>query len=204
MGYALWLAVQWILAPRCVTLIRRTVREQMAPRGAGRWLDAGCGPRSRIAQTLPGTVVGIDCAAEMLRDTQRDGVICAGASATALPFTAKSFDGVVSIGLLHHLNDEDADMALTEMIRVTRPGGTLLLFDSVSPASTVRRPLATLLRLLDHGHYARSEATLRRLLDLHGFYIGRRVTYSWTGLEGCWAILIRSGHEKASRIQEGT
>lgn len=192
MRYALWLAVQWIVAPRFAALIRRTVREEMTPLGAGRWLDVGCGPRSRIARTLPGTVVGIDCAVEMLRETQRDGVICAGASATALPFDAQSFDGVVCVGLLHHLNEADADMALGEMRRVTRPGGTLLLFDNVTPLSTMRRPLAALLRAIDRGGYIRTEVALRRLLDRHGFEIGCRVTYSWTGLEGCWATLVRT------------
>jgi len=191
MGYALWLAVQWILAPRCNRWIRSTVREQMAPRSAGLWLDVGCGPRSRIVRALPGTVVGIDCSEKMLRETQRDEITCVCASATAMPFAAEIFDGAVSIGLLHHLSDADADIALREMHRVTRPGGTILLFDNVTPASTVRRPLAALLRLLDRGRYVRNEDALRRLLDLHGFDIGYRVTYSWTGLEGCWARLER-------------
>jgi ubiquinone/menaquinone biosynthesis C-methylase UbiE len=199
MGYALWEALQWILAPRCGRLIRRTVREHFSQIGAGRWLDVGCGPRSLIAQTLPGTVVGIDCSTEILHETQRDNVTCITATATALPFTAESFDGVVSFGMLHHVSEQDAETALTEMRRVTRPGGVVLLFDSVSPVSSARRPLAALLRKLDHGCYVRDEATLRRLLNHHGFDIGRRITYSWTGLEGCWAVLVNSGRENVER-----
>lgn len=189
MGHALWLAAQWILAPRFGATLRRTVLEQMAPLGVGRWLDVGCGPRSRIADTLPGTLVGIDCAMDRLRETRRDGVLCIGASATALPFAAGSFDGVVCFGLLHHLDKVDADCALAEMRRVTRPGGTLLLHDNVEPLSAVRRPLAALLRALDHGRHIREEVSLRQLLDGHGFSVGPRMTYSWTGLEACWASL---------------
>ena len=140
MRHALWLAVQWMLAPRCGTMLRHTVHRQMAPLGIGRWLDVGCGPRSQIAGTLPGTVVGIDCAADMLLETQHDGVVGVCASATALPFAGESFDGVVSFGLLHHLSDADADKALAEMRRVVRPAGTILLLDNVSPTSNARRP----------------------------------------------------------------
>jgi ubiquinone/menaquinone biosynthesis C-methylase UbiE len=187
------MAAQWMLAPRFGSTLRRTVRAQMEPLGAGRWLDVGCGPRSGIARTLPGTLVGIDHAAELLRETQRDGVLCVCASATALPFTAESFDGVVCFGLLHHLNDAEGDAALAEMRRVTRAGGVVLVFDNVSPRSTAQRPLAALLRALDRGRHIRDENALHRLLDRNGFNPGPRLTYSWTGLEGRWATFVRTG-----------
>lgn len=189
MGSALWLAAQWLLAPGFNPTIRRVVREQMAPLGSGRWLDVGCGPRSLVAQALPGTLVGIDSVTELLHETQRDGVVCVCASAAALPFAAASFDGVVCFGLLHHLNDTDADLALGEMCRVLRPDGSILLLDNVRPSSGVRRPLAVLLRSLDRGGYIRTEDALRRLLECRSFHLGPRFTYSWAGLEGCWAKL---------------
>jgi ubiquinone/menaquinone biosynthesis C-methylase UbiE len=191
MAHALWSAAQWMLAPRCGEMIRRQVREQMAPLGAGRWLDVGCGPRSRIANLLTGTLFGVDFAVNRLHETQRDSVLCVCASATALPFAAGSFDGVVCFGLLHHLNEADADAALVEMCRVTRPGGNILLHDNVSTRSALRRPLAALLRALDRGEHIREEVALRRLLSRRGFSVGPRATYSWTGLEACWATFVR-------------
>ncbi|MFZ1545788.1 MAG: class I SAM-dependent methyltransferase [Candidatus Nitrotoga sp.] len=164
------------------------VREQMGPLGAGRWLDVGCGPQAHVAHTLPGAMIGVDCAAGVLPATQRDGVVCVCATATALPFAAQSFDGVVCFGLLHHLSDAEADTALAEMRRVLRAGGIILVFDSVSPRSAVRRPLAALLRALDLGRHIRDEDALRRLLNRHGFSLDPRTTYSYTGLEGCWAM----------------
>jgi SAM-dependent methyltransferase len=191
MRHALWAAAQWLLAPGYEAMLRRTVREQLGPLGAGRWLDVGCGSGSRIAQALPGTLVGIDSAANVLYESRCDDVAYVCASATALPFEAANFDGVVCFGLLHHLDDADADTALAEMRRVARPGGVILVFDSVSPRSALRRPLAALLRALDRGRHIRDEAALRRLLESPGFDLGPRVTYSWTGLEGCWATLVR-------------
>ncbi len=174
-------------------MLRRTVRDQMGPLGAGRWLDVGCGPRARIAHTLPGTLVGIDCAGDVLRATRHDGVIRICARATALPFADESFDGVVCVGLLHHVSDADAGTALAEMRRVVRTDGIVLVFDGVRPRSARRRPLAALLRSLDRGRHVRDDTALRRLLDQNGFSADSRTTYSWTGLEGCWARLVRTG-----------
>lgn len=202
MGNALWLAAQRLLAPRCGAMLRHTVRSQMAPLGEGRWLDVGCGPHSQITGTLSGTVVGIDCAADTLSDAQGDGVVGVCASAAALPFAAESFDGVVSFGLLHHLSDADADKALAEMRRVTRSAGTVLLLDNVNPISNWRRPLAALLRALDRGRHIRTEDALSRLVDVHGFDLSRRITYSWTGLEACWARCVRDPPEREALRQE--
>jgi ubiquinone/menaquinone biosynthesis C-methylase UbiE len=192
MGHFLWVVVQWVLAPRHGAMLRRMVRERMDLLGVGRWLDVGCGPRARVARTLPGTLIGIDSALGALRETRRDGVTCVCATAKALPFADQSFDGVVSFGLLHHLNDADLDTALVEMRRVARADGIVLLFDCVKPESALRRPLSALLRAFDRGRHIRDEGNLRRLLDRRGMQLGPRLTYSWVGLEGCWAVSARS------------
>ena len=189
--YILWIALQWILAPCFGAKIRRMVHEQMAPTMEGRWLDVGCGPRSPAVRTLPGTLVGVDCVPDMLCEWRCEAIVLACATATALPFASESFDGVVCFGLLHHLNEADAATALVEMQRVARSGGMVLLLDNVKPSFAARRPLAALLRLLDHGHHIRTEEVLRRLLNRHQFCLGPRFTYSWAGLEGCWASFIR-------------
>jgi ubiquinone/menaquinone biosynthesis C-methylase UbiE len=188
--YALWLAIQFIIAPCYTTMVRRIVRDRMVPLGTGQWLDIGCGPRSVVTQTLPGILVAIDSSVEMMHETDSNGIIYACGTTTALPFAAKSFDGVVCFGVLHHLNDTDADRALGEMRRLIRPGGIIMILDSVRPVSAARRPLSALLRAIDSGHYTREEAALRSLLIQHGFDVGKRFTYSWTGLEGLWAVLL--------------
>jgi SAM-dependent methyltransferase len=181
--------VQRLLAPDYEAMLLRAMRDQLGAHGPGCWLDAGCGPRVEAFRALPGTLVGLDSAVRVLRAPQRRGVFCVCGSTTALPFAAQSFDGVVCFGLLHHLSDEDADTSLAEMRRVTRPGGSVVLFDNLKPASAMNRPLAALLRALDRGRYVRTESALRHLLAGHGFSMGPRITYAWAGLEGCWATL---------------
>lgn len=59
-----------------------------------------------------------------------DRVIVQTADMRALPFVDASFDVVLSHWVVHNLDDAgDRDLALAEMARVLRPGGTIVLAD---------------------------------------------------------------------------
>lgn len=49
------------------------------------------------------------------------------ADGAALPFPGRSFDSVVSFNALHHIRNLDA--VLSEIVRVVKPGGTIVLAD---------------------------------------------------------------------------
>ena len=90
-----------------------------------RVLDAGCGGDWDISQYLyaPGrTVVGIDLAPPLQRTPGTDGV---RGTLEHLPFADASFDLVVSMSVLEHLRDPLS--SLSELARVLRPGGRLLV-----------------------------------------------------------------------------
>ena len=61
------------------------------------------------------------------------GDLAVAGSAVALPFSNASFNGVGSFGLLHHLPDDAARQAVTEMFRVCRSSGYIATFDAVLP-----------------------------------------------------------------------
>jgi len=92
-------------------------------------------------------------------------------SAYALPFPAGAFDGVVSIGCLHHTGHLQASVA--EIHRVLRAGGraVIMLYNEFSYRRWMRAPLGTLRALarervaepVDH-HAAERE---RRLYDVN-------------------------------------
>ena len=188
---ASWSAVQWLLAPGYCKLQLKLVQAHIGAIGQGRWLDVGCGPRHIGATRSPlpaGQLVGVDLAPP-LAPRLINGWLPACASADLLPFPDQIFDGVFCFGLLHHLDERQALMALAEMRRVLRPGGVALVFDAVTPRSALRRPLAALLRALDRGRYMRPESALHDLLGEKGFRPGPRMTYAWTGLEGCVGVL---------------
>src|SRR5688572_17309915 len=89
-------------------------------------LEAGCGTGlileriSRFARTAR----GIDLSGGMLARAHARGLEVAQASVTALPYRDDSFDVVCSFKVLAHV--EDIETALSEMARVTRPGGHVL------------------------------------------------------------------------------
>jgi SAM-dependent methyltransferase len=67
----------------------------------------------------------VDISEKMLHRARARGLTVARASATHLPFVDQRFDVVYSFKVLSHVRD--IDRALAEAVRVTRPGGELLL-----------------------------------------------------------------------------
>ena len=85
--------------------------------------------------------VGIDLTFSGLAYARASGErLVARASALSLPFSADTFDLVTSFDVIYAFDDELAAQALTEMHRVLRPGGHLVLNVAALP-SPARQPL---------------------------------------------------------------
>jgi len=121
---------------------RRSYRVLLAAAGVRRGdrvLDVGCGPgtfaRMLAAATGPeGSVVGIDAAPEMTEYASRRARRLTNCrfqpgAAQSIPFPDAAFDVVVSSLAMHHVPEQERGRAVREMLRVLRPGGTLLLAD---------------------------------------------------------------------------
>jgi SAM-dependent methyltransferase len=95
---------------------------------SGRILDDGCGLGTYLEAFGPfsshrfGLEVEIERAVQAL--PRAEGIV--QARGELLPFSDESFDLVLSNEVLEHVGDDR--QALAEMVRVTRPGGRLLLF----------------------------------------------------------------------------
>ena len=102
------------------------------PRGAA--LDVGCGTGA-LAARLAGAgydVVGLDPSEGMLRvlEGRTSSVRAVKGSATSIPFDEGRFDLVLSVAVMHHIAAADeVRRTLAEMVRVTRPGGRVLVWD---------------------------------------------------------------------------
>ncbi|HEY2386089.1 MAG TPA: glycosyltransferase [Candidatus Binatia bacterium] len=92
-------------------------------RGAGKTLDVGCGS-SIILQSI-NHVVGIDILHNKLRYMRRYDVPVVRASTFALPIADEQFDCVISSQVIEHIPYDD--VIFTELRRVLRPGGLLIL-----------------------------------------------------------------------------
>jgi dolichol-phosphate mannosyltransferase len=90
---------------------------------AGLVLDIGCGS-SRIVQTLP-RVVGMDMDQRKLRWLRAPGLPLVRGDMNRLPFRDGTFDAVVSSEVIEHIPRDD--VRLSELVRVIRPGGMLII-----------------------------------------------------------------------------
>ena len=123
-----------------------------------RVLDVACGPGivACALATRAREVMGIDFTAAMLHEAEQlrrerglRNVTWQRGSATNLPFDAESFDCVVSRFAFHHFLAPEA--AFREMVRVCRPGGTIMLID-VAPRAEVREAYDDLEKMRDPSH----------------------------------------------------
>ncbi|HEX2016525.1 MAG TPA: class I SAM-dependent methyltransferase [Solirubrobacteraceae bacterium] len=98
---------------------------ELAPHA--RILDAGCGSgRNMVELAAFGQVTGVELAPASVEVARGRGVgeVIAG-SVVPLPLADSSFDLVVSLDVIEHLDDDRE--ALREFRRVTAPGGRLLI-----------------------------------------------------------------------------
>jgi demethylmenaquinone methyltransferase / 2-methoxy-6-polyprenyl-1,4-benzoquinol methylase len=119
---------------------RRAVRDALALRPGERMFDLAAGTAtSSVALAVGGArVVGCDFSLGMLRVGARAGrgsgehrVDLVAGDALRLPFVDGSFDAAtISFGLR---NTADPDQALRELLRVTRPGGRLVVCEFSHP-----------------------------------------------------------------------
>ena len=127
---------------------RERLLDRIAWRGDERVLDVGCGRGLMLVgaakRLTTGRATGIDiwqasdqsangpegALGNAAREGVADRVEVATADMRKLPFADATFDVIVSHWVVHNLDAErDRALALTEMSRVLRPAGTILLAD---------------------------------------------------------------------------
>ena len=108
-------------------------------------LDIGCGAGVDIllAAMMVGpqsSVTGVDIVTEMIEKAERsleltdlDNVRFRKVSAEHLPFADNAFDVVISNGVINLIPDKEA--AMSEIIRVLKPSGRLMMADQIAAGS---------------------------------------------------------------------
>jgi SAM-dependent methyltransferase len=113
---------------------RALLQDLVAPRlvAGGRFLDAGCGTGAAGAWLNDaGRVVGLDfepLALELYAERHPEARLLAG-DVTRLPFAADSFDALLCVTVLMHRTVTDGAAAVRELVRVVRPGGTVVVLE---------------------------------------------------------------------------
>jgi ubiquinone/menaquinone biosynthesis C-methylase UbiE len=101
---------------------------------AGDGLDVGCGTGGLAARLAERglAMTGVDPSEGMLEVMRRrsPGVRAVHGSGTELPFPDDAFDLVMCVAVMHHVADPgDVRATLAEMVRVSRSGGRVLVWD---------------------------------------------------------------------------
>jgi ubiquinone/menaquinone biosynthesis C-methylase UbiE len=152
--------------------ILRLIREASGVGPGSHVLDVACGPglvALHLAEAA-GHVTGLDVtpamldkARELQRGQGRDNLSWALGRAEALPYADASFDAVVTRFSFHHLLEPAAP--LSEMVRVCRPGGRVVVCDVHTTTPGQAAAYDRLERLRDPSHvHALSLEELRALL----------------------------------------
>ncbi|MGQ9681227.1 MAG: class I SAM-dependent methyltransferase [Anaerolineae bacterium] len=120
--------------PRAPDQAVRRWAETLLHSGSQHVLDVGCGGGRHVVYLLRLglQVTAGDLSAPALEETRR-WLAREGLNAglvqfdmAALPFPDNTFDGVLSVNVLHHAQPAEARMAVREVSRVLRPGGLFL------------------------------------------------------------------------------
>jgi len=133
-------------------------------------LDSGCGTGALAFALAPyvGRVISADVNADYLaaaRELAPENVELVEADATSLPFEYGSFDIAGCLRLLHHVRRPE--LAVSELARVTRPGGRVLIVDQLGSIDPLRSlELDRFERLRDPSHQRLlPDADIRGYLD---------------------------------------
>jgi SAM-dependent methyltransferase len=161
--------VQNVLGGRAAR--RRLVDEFIRPFRGARLLDVGCGTGT-LLESLPEGVeyVGFDGNAAYVETARRryggrGAFLRATVGKDAIGFADGTFDRVVAVALLHHLDDADVDALLRSAARLLRPGGVFVSIDGAVHPRQSR--LARMMLALDRGGRIRTPEEYRRLIGMH-------------------------------------
>ena len=148
-----------------------------SPKDLAAMLARHCGHEVVATDILPEAVLLSQRYARVQRlDGQGPGLVHSEVQdGRALPYADASFDAAYSVSVLEHIPDDGDSAAIRELIRVVRPGGSIVVtvpFDRTYRETFVpgpvyeRRPVGSE-RIFFERHYDR-EALSRRLLDSGG------------------------------------
>jgi SAM-dependent methyltransferase len=182
---------------------REGLRERLAPflepTGDERVLDSGTGTGALAFALAPlvREVVGVDLVPELLELAREDAdgfpnVSFVEGDAAHLPFASASFDVAASLRTLHHV--ARPELVVAELVRVTRPGGQVLVIDQIAPADPLAAvELNRFEQARDPSHTrALADVDLRGLFEANGLVLRRtkveqerRELESYLDLAGC-------------------
>lgn len=173
-----------------------------------RVLDVATGtaliPRKVVDGTAAGEIVGLDITLSMLREAQQymnhggryKDIRLTCASAMEMPFAEGTFDRAICALATHHM---DVSLMLSEMSRILRAGGVLVLADAAASRLWQLPGVKTLARAYALIHFVSTDSVARAWAEASAVSNIRtvamwRTVLSQAGFEDIEVIKLASGH----------
>jgi SAM-dependent methyltransferase len=152
------------------------VRRHLGDPAAQRVLDVGCGigVTDRFLADRFAAFHGVDIAAEAVEKARRTNpsVRYHAYDGTALPFDADAFDVAFTICVMHHVPPRAWDEFASELGRVVRPGGLVVVFEH-NPLNPLTRASVSRCRFDENVELLRVRTT-ERILRGAGLEVAER------------------------------
>jgi SAM-dependent methyltransferase len=149
---------------------RLYIYEHLRPKHDDVIVDIGCGTGEIVDYIPEGRYLGLDnnpayIEAAAARHSSRGEFRLLRVRDAFLPELAGKSDLAMAIGILHHLDDQEADYCMALAYALLKPGGRFVTIDGVfHPKQGILR--RCVLRL-DRGRHVRSRAEYRSLASAH-------------------------------------
>lgn len=162
--------------------MKRVIGEAVTPLPGECLLDFGCG-NGRLAPYVDGVkYIGVDSNRSYIENARQQygsptTLFVCGDLLDLAQLDIDPVDHVVSIGVLHHLEDDVAEVALRSALAILKPTGKMVTID---PCFEPSQPsFARVLMALDRGRFVRHPADYRRLVERAGGVVKGEV---WNGV----------------------
>jgi len=140
------------------TSLKTLVDEYIQPKQDDKILEIGCAPGTIVPYLPQSGYLGFDLSAEYIAQARtrfpNTHFVCERVSKFSLT-NPHSFDVVLAIGIVHHLDDAEALQLFQIAHHALKPGGRLVTIDGVFTAD--QSPAARWLLKRDRGEHVRSE-----------------------------------------------
>lgn len=150
---------------------RTTYLNQYAkPVAAEKILDLGCGPADILKYLPPVNYTGLDISPEYIRSAQKQfgsqgRFLCGDVGLATIEGEQSTFDLVLSVGVIHHLNDAQATKLFELARQALGSTGRLVTYDGCFTAKQSR--IARWLLARDRGKFVRTREEYLRLASPH-------------------------------------
>jgi SAM-dependent methyltransferase len=186
--------------------MRTWALEALQAKPGERILDVGCGPAYYVEKGLPGVdYIGFDTDeryVEQARERLPNARIYCDHFGERYAKDLGPFDGVIMMGLLHHLEDEVADDLLRIMARSLTPRGRVIALDTTFFEG--QSALSRFLAKNDRGDHVRTQRGFERLAERHFASIeGRIVGDTLSCPAASWLMVCRDPHAAADAPPRG-